>query len=377
MKLLHTSDWHFGIGHGTVSYAADQRYFLQQIYDLIQKERIGAVLHAGDVYDTSVVGAEAISLYNEAVTTICGQLGVPMIVIAGNHDSAPRLAACRELLKSSGLYVTGRLDAALEPVLLDGGKVAVYSLPFFGREEVSALYPEEQARIRSMETAMEVVCDKIRATMDRKRRNIVLSHSLIVSAQISESDRAARVGFATAVSQDVFAGFDYAALGHIHKSQIIAPHVRYCGSPMAYSFGKEEQQEKGVVIVDTETMEQTFVPLKPLHRRRTVEGSCEEILAMADGMEDYLRLKVTDRYAGLELLGQLRQKFPNLLELHGRELEVEAGESCLSAEELESLDETDIMEKFLGENFGCIPTAEQRQLFLDVLNWSEEEAALG
>lgn len=377
MKLLHTSDWHFGIGHGTVHYDADQRYFLRQIYELIQKEKIGAVLLAGDVYDSSVVGADAISIYNEAVTTICAQLGVPMVVIAGNHDSAPRLASCRELLKASGLYVTGRLEKDLEPVLLDGGKVAIYSLPFFGREEVAALFPEDSERIRSQETAVQVVCDKIRGTMDRNRRNLVLSHSLIVSAEISESDRAARVGFATAVSRDVFDSFDYVALGHIHKPQVIAPHVRYCGSPMAYSFGNEEQQEKGVVILDTDSMEQTFVPLKPLHVRRTVEGTYEEIMALPEGTEDYLRLKVTDRFAGLELLGQLRQRFPNLLELHGMEVELTAGESFLSAEELDSLNETDIMEKFLGENFGAAPTESQRQLFLDVLAWSEQEGDLG
>ena len=144
MKLIHTSDWHLGMPLGTGSYAEDQRHFLRQLYDLIEKEQVGAVLLSGDVYDSSVANAEAISLYNEAVTKICLELRCPMIVIAGNHDSAARLASCRELLKASGLYVTGRLSRDLEPVLLDGGRVAVYSLPFFGREEVIALFPEEK-----------------------------------------------------------------------------------------------------------------------------------------------------------------------------------------------------------------------------------------
>ena len=158
------------------------------------------MLIAGDIYDSSVVNAEAISLYNEAMTTLCAGLGIPVIVIAGNHDSAPRLAACRELLRASGLYVTGRLDGTLEPVLLDGGNVAVYSLPFFGKEEVCALFPEKKADIRSQETATMAVCDHIRQQMDKNRFNIVLSHSLTVAAELSESDRSARVGFATAVS---------------------------------------------------------------------------------------------------------------------------------------------------------------------------------
>ena len=119
MKLIHTSDWHIGMGLGTGSYADDQRYFLSQLYALIRKEQVEAVLLSGDVYDSSVVSAEAISLYNEAVTTLCLELGVKLIVIAGNHDSAPRLASCRELLKGAGLFVTGRLERDIVPVLLE------------------------------------------------------------------------------------------------------------------------------------------------------------------------------------------------------------------------------------------------------------------
>lgn len=377
MKLIHTSDWHLGMPLGTGSYAEDQRYFLQQLYDLIQKEQVGAVLLSGDVYDSSVANAEAISLYNEAVTKICLELHCPMIVIAGNHDSAARLASCRELLKTSGLYVTGRLSRDLEPVTLDGGKVAVYSLPFFGRDEVTALFPEKKEEIRSQETAMMVVCDKIRETMDKRKKNIVLSHALIVSAELSESDRSARVGFATAVSKGVFADFDYVALGHIHKPQIITDTVRYCGSPLKYSFGSEEIQEKGVVLIDTDTMEKAFVPLAPLRERRTVKGTLDEVTGRADIRNDYLKIHVTDRYAGLDLLTSLRERFPNLLELSGMSLSEGEGNSALSVEELERLDETDIMEKFMGENFGYSLTEDQRQLFLDVLAWSREEDDLG
>ena len=119
MKLIHTSDWHFGMGVGTGNYEQEQRFFLQQLYDLIQKEQVEAVLLSGDVFDSSVTNAQAIELYNEAVTTLCQTLGVKLIVIAGNHDSAARLASCRALLKGAGMYVTGRLERDMEPVLLD------------------------------------------------------------------------------------------------------------------------------------------------------------------------------------------------------------------------------------------------------------------
>lgn len=377
MKILHTSDWHLGMALGTGSYGQDQRYFLEQLYELIRRENIGAVLLAGDVYDSSITNAEAIGIYNEAVTRLCLELGVKLIVIAGNHDSAARLASCRELLKSAGLYVTGRLERNLAPVLLDGGKVAVYSLPFFNREEVCALFPEKKEEIRSQETAVMAVCDYIRQTMDPGRRNIVMSHALIVNAELSDSDRSAKVGFATAVSKDVFAGFDYVALGHIHKPQIVAPHIRYSGSPLKYSFGSEEKQEKGVVLIDTETMEQRFVPLKPLRERRSVEGTLDEIMSREDLTGDYLRLKVTDRYAGLELVSQLREKFPHLLEVYGKSLTEGEEGSALSVEELQSLDEMDIMEKFMAEMFGSSPSDSQREMFREILVWSREEGDLG
>ena len=377
MKLIHTSDWHFGMNLGTGSYAEDQRFFLDRLYELIEQERIEGILLAGDIYDSSVVSADAIELYNEAMTRLCLTLGVKVIAIAGNHDSAARLASCRALLKGAGLHITGKPERNPLPVVLDGGNVAVYSIPFFTRDEIVALLPEKKGEIRNTETAMLAYCDHIRETMDKSKRNIVLSHSLIVGSDLSESDRSARVGFATAISKDVFADFDYVALGHIHKPQAIENHIRYSGSPLKYSFGAEEKQDKGVVLIDTDTMDIRFVPIAPLRERRTLEGTFEELMSREDTREDYLRLYVTDRYAGLDLIGQLRERFPHLLEVYGKSLTEEGQLSALSVEELESLNEEDIMVKFLAENFSAEPSQEQLELFRSVLEWSREEGILG
>lgn len=377
MKLIHTSDWHFGMNLGTGSYAEDQRFFLDRLYELIERERIEGILLAGDIYDSSVVSADAIELYNEAMTRLCLTLGVKVIAIAGNHDSAARLASCRALLKGAGLHITGKPERNPLPVILDGGNVAVYSIPFFTRDEIVALLPEKKGEIRNTETAMLAYCDHIRETMDKSKRNIVLSHSLIVGSELSESDRSARVGFATAISKDVFADFDYVALGHIHKPQAIENHIRYSGSPLKYSFGAEEKQDKGVVLIDTDTMDIRFVPIAPLRERRTLEGTFEELMSREDTREDYLRLYVTDRYAGLDLIGQLRERFPHLLEVYGKSLTEEGQLSALSVEELDSLNEEDIMVKFLAENFSAEPSQEQLELFRSVLEWSREEGILG
>ena len=376
MKLLHTSDWHFGMTLGTGSYAEDQRFFLDRLYRLIREEKIEALLLSGDIYDSSVVSAEAIGLYNEAMTKLCLELGVTVIAIAGNHDSAARLASCRELLKGAGLHITGKVERDPVPVLLDGGKVAVYSIPFFTRDEITALLPEKKDQICNTETAMLAYCGHIRGQMDESKKNILLSHSLIVGSELSESDRSARVGFATAISKDVFQGFDYVALGHIHKPQAIENHIRYSGSPLKYAFGAEESQEKGVVVVDTDTMEIRFVPIALKRERRSVTGTFEELLAREDIRDDYLRLYVTDQYAGLELVGQLREKFPHLLEVYGKSLTEEGELSVLTVEELEEMKEEDIMIRFLAENFSAEPTPEQLQLFRDVLEWSREEGTL-
>lgn len=377
VKLLHTSDWHFGMGLGNLSYAEDQRFFLNQLYELIEEEQVQALLLSGDIYDSSVVSAEAIELYNEAMTVLCLEKKVQVIAIAGNHDSPARLSSCRELLRGAGLHIAGKIEKNPGPVLLDDGKVAVYSIPFFNRDEVVALLPEEKSRIRNTETAMLAYCDHIRENMDKEKKNIVLSHALVVGAELSESDRSARVGFATAVSKDVFRDFDYVALGHIHKPQVIAPHIRYSGSPLKYSFGAEEKQEKGVVLIDTDTMDIRFVPISPRRERRSLEGTFEELMGLAAYREDYLRLYVTDHYAGLELIGQLREKFPHLLEVYGKSLSEEGEISALSVEELETLSEEDIMKKFLAENFSTEPTPEQLELFREVLSWSREEGNLG
>ena len=155
---------------------------------------------------------------------------------------------------------------------------------------------------------------------------------------------------------------------------MIAPHIRYSGSPIAYSFGSEEKQDKGVVVLDTDTMQQRFVTIPQLRGRKTVEGTFEDLLAREDLKECYLRLKVTDRYAGLELQSQLRQRFPYLLEIYGKSLTPEQERSALSVEQLQRLDETDIMEKFMAERFSYSPSQEQLALFRDVLAWSQEES---
>lgn len=373
MKIIHTSDWHFGMRVGTGNYQDCQEYFLEQLYKLIQKEEVGAVLCAGDVYDSGSVGADAITLFDRAAREICATYGVKFIVIAGNHDSPERLAAHHELLKQAGLYISGRIERDIQPVLLDHDRVAVYPVPYFNQYEVAALFPEFQNEIHSQQDAAMVLCNHIRETMNPSRRNILMGHSFVVGAELSESDRAAQVGLSSAVSHEVFHGFDYVALGHIHKPQTIRGQICYSGSPIKYSFGKEETQTKGVMLIDTDEMNSTFVPLPLLRDRKSAEGTLKELLSRQDLQNAYLRLKVTDRFAGLETQAVLQEQFPYLSELVGMQVEDSGEESTLTVGELEKLDDAEIMIKFLQERYHYTPTEEQILLFRNALLEAEEE----
>ena len=375
MRILHTSDWHLGMPLKLGTMIEDQQYFLDQLYSIIEEYDVDAVICAGDVYDSSVTNAEAIELYSSAVTKICKELGKKMIVIAGNHDSGARLASGRELLEMAGLHVTGRIVRGIRPVSL--GNADIYPVPFFNRDEVIALFPEKRSEISSQEAAAKVLFDHIREAMDPSRVNIIVSHAFITSAELSDSDRAAQVGQATSVSVDVFEGFDYAALGHIHKPQAITETVRYSGSPIKYSFGAEETQVKQVLIYDTDRKEITPVALKMLHDRKSISGTYGEINAM-DGIDNcYLRVTVTDRIASLELLSELREKFPGILELFGMGYEGTGEETSITIDELTKLDETDIMIRFLEEQYHFTPNEDQIRLYKEVVESIGEEGDLG
>lgn len=375
MRILHTSDWHLGMPLKLGTMLADQQYFLDQLYSIIEEYDVDAVICAGDIYDSSVTNAEAIELYSSAITKICKELGKKMIVIAGNHDSGARLASGRELLEMAGLYVSGKIVKDIRPVSI--GNADIYPIPFFNRDEVIAFYPDKKSEIPSQEAATKVLCDHIRESMDPSRVNIIVSHAFITSAELSDSDRAAQVGQVTSVSKDVFDGFDYVALGHIHKPQAITEMIRYSGSPIKYSFGAEETQVKQVLIYDTNSKEITSVALNMLHDRKSLSGTYEEIRIM-DSIENcYLKVTVTDRIASLELLSELRGKFPCILELYGMAYEGSGAETSITIDELTKLDETDIMIRFLEEQYHFTPSKDQINLYKEVVKSIGEEADLG
>lgn len=376
MIFLHTSDWHLGATGGERDLWDDQKYFIDAICGIVREKRVDAVLLAGDVYDRSVPAASAIGLYDYAMNRLCGELGVKVLTIAGNHDSAERLASCAGLLDKAGLYLQGA--AQREPRVVEFADSQVFFLPWITEEKIKSLYPEERDGITDLTEAYRVAVNHMREKFIPGKHHLLLSHAFITNAETSTSDRAAEIGFATQVPASVFEGFDYVALGHIHKPQQVSPHVRYSGSPMAYSFGKEERQEKSVTLIDTASMTQEVVPLPLLHRWTTLTGDYEALLAgeyPVEIREGYVRLNVTDTAVGLDMLSRLRQVYPNALVVAGKTYDGEDTTITLTMEQLEQMesDPAEVFKSFCREEMGQEATDHFLQLFAQAVEEADAE----
>lgn len=376
MIFLHTSDWHLGATGGERDLWDDQKYFIDAICGIVREKRVDAVLLAGDVYDRSVPAASAIGLYDYAMNRLCGDLGVKVLTIAGNHDSAERLASCAGLLDKAGLYLQGA--AQREPRVVEFADSQVFFLPWMTEEKIKSLYPEERDGITDLTEAYRVAVNHMREKFIPGKHHLLLSHAFITNAETSTSDRAAEIGFATQVPASVFEGFDYVALGHIHKPQQVSPFIRYSGSPMAYSFGKEERQEKSVTLIDTASMTQQVVPLPLLHRWTTLTDSYEALLAgeyPEEIREGYVRLNVTDTAVGLDMLSRLRQVYPNALVVAGKTYDGEDTTITLTMEQLEQMesDPAEVFKSFCREEMGQEATDHFLQLFAKAAEEADAE----
>ncbi len=376
MIFLHTSDWHLGATGGERDLWDDQKYFIDAICSIVREKNVDAVLLAGDVYDRSVPAASAIGLYDYAMNRLCGELGVKVLAIAGNHDSAERLASCAGLLDKAGLYLQGA--AQREPRVVEFADSQVFFLPWMTEEKIKSLYPEERDGITDLTEAYRVAVNHMREKFIPGKHHLLLSHAFITNAETSTSDRAAEIGFATQVPASVFEGFDYVALGHIHKPQQVNPFIRYSGSPMAYSFGKEERQEKSVTLIDTASMTQEVVPLPLLHRWTTLTDSYEALLAgeyPEEIREGYVRLNVTDTAVGLDMLSRLRQIYPNALVVAGKTYDGEDTTITLTMEQLEQMesDPAEVFKSFCREEMGQEATDHFLQLFAQAVEEADAE----
>lgn len=318
MKLIHLSDLHLGKRVNEISMLEDQEYILHQILRIIKEENADAVLLCGDIYDKSVPSAEAVILFDGFLNRLA-KLQVPVLAISGNHDSPERLAFGGRLMEGAGIHLSPVYNGEVAPIVLsdEHGEVRFWLLPFLKPAHVKRFYPD--AGIESYTDACRVAVEKM--GIDTARRNVLLTHQFVTGAATCESEELS-VGGSDNVDASVFEGFDYVALGHIHGPQNIGSNrVRYCGTPLKYSFS-EAGHYKSVTVVQLGAkgeLQLHTVPLTPLRDMRMIRGSFAEVTDKAfyedTATDDYLQVTLTDEEDIPEAIGKLRTVYPNIMKL--------------------------------------------------------------
>ena len=318
MKLLHLSDLHLGKRVNDMSMLEEQTYVLAQILSIAEEEKPQAVLIAGDVYDKAVPSAEAVELLDDFLCGLAARK-LQVFLISGNHDSPERLSFAGRLLQENGIHLSGVYHGRVDPIVLHDshGAVAFYLLPFLKPAHVRRYYPE--AEVESYTDAVRTAVAQMNPAPEI--RNVLLTHQFVTGALRCDSEEIS-VGGSDHVDAEVFEAFDYVALGHLHRPQNVgSDRIRYCGTPLKYSFS-EAEHEKSVTIVELEEKGVRTVrtrTLTPLHDMRQLRGTYAELTAKEnyDGTarEDYLHMILTDEEDVPEAVGRLRVIYPNLMKL--------------------------------------------------------------
>ena len=318
MTFIHLSDLHIGKRVNEISMIEDQEYILQQIMQIIDREKADAVLVAGDVYDKSIPSTEAVTLFDDFICRLA-QRKIPVLIISGNHDSPERLAFGGRLLEQGGIHISPVYNGSVSRITLrdELGEANFWLLPFVKPAHVKRYYPD--AGIESYTDACRVAVENMH--IDPTQRNVLLTHQFVTGASTCESEEIS-VGGTDNVDASVFADFDYVALGHIHGPQNIGSNkIRYCGTPLKYSFS-EEKHHKSVTVVKLGakgSLELTLCPLTPRHDLRSIRGTFAELTDKAfyagTATDDYLQAILTDEQDVPEAIGKLRVIYPNLMKL--------------------------------------------------------------
>lgn len=318
MKLIHISDLHIGKRVHEFSMIEDQKYILNQIGDIIESAKADGVLIAGDVYDKSVPSAEAVQVFDSFLTRLSGE-GIPVYVISGNHDSAERLSFGAELLKESGIYISRVYDGEIRTIETEDeyGPLYIHLLPFLKPSVVR--HALEREDITTCQEAVEAALEKLKA--DPEKRNVLVAHQFVLGAGRCDSEEVS-VGGLDQIDGRVFDGFDYVALGHIHSPQHVGKEtIRYCGTPLKYSFS-EAGHKKSVTVAEFKekgNVEIKTIPLTPRLNLRKIKGTYLEVTDRKAYTEenryDYVQVTLTDEEDIPNAMARLRAIYPNLMSL--------------------------------------------------------------
>lgn len=349
MKLIHLSDLHIGKRVNDFSMMEDQQFILKEIQSITDNVKPDAVLIAGDIYDKSIPTAEAVQLFDEFLTGLA-ERNLPVFFVSGNHDSAERISFGSHILAASDIYIAPVFDGEVKCVTMEDafGRLNIYMLPFIKPVNVRKYFPD--AEIESYDDAVRVIMEYI--GMDESERNILIAHQFITGAERSDSEELS-VGGLDNIDVDALEAFDYVALGHIHRPQKVGREtIRYCGTPLKYSFS-EVNHRKSVTVVTIEEKGQIqieTVPLVPRHEMRKIKGSYEELTLKANyentATDDYLHVTLTDEEDILDAIGKLRSIYPNIMKLEYDNVRTRNQQVIEADEQVEAKSPADLVGEF-------------------------------
>lgn len=393
MKIIHMSDLHLGKRVNEFPMTDDQRYILERVIDVTETERPDAFIIAGDIYDKPDPPAEAVQLFDDFLCRLA-DLGMDIFIISGNHDSAERLSFGARIMSRRGVHLAGGYDGKVHKVTLNDefGKINFYLLPFLKPVHVRALidreYPADQEKpvIKTFNDAVRFAVDRL--NIDKSERNVMIAHQFVTGSKRCDSEEIS-VGGLDNVDASVFDGIDYTALGHLHGPQYAASAatgtVRYCGSPLKYSFS-EADQEKSLTIVEigqkynrTCDVDIRTAELVPYRDLRVLRGSFNDL---TDNFyykdikkDDYMRIVLTDEDDVIGALADLRIIYPNIMRLEYDNTRTRAASIMPDASDTDSRTPLEVFASLYEAQNGKAMDEKQTMLITEMINkvWSEEK----
>lgn len=372
MKFIHTSDWHLGRMLYGRSLLPDQAHLIRSVFlPLAEREHPDAVLLAGDVYDRSVAPAAAIALFDEALTKL-SEMGIPLVVISGNHDGAARMAVGASLLRKNGVVIAARPEDCFSPVVLEknGEKVQIFTMPWMDVLTARALLGEEGKELRTSQQCAEAIIQRMEELFLPDAIHILVGHCFVAGSSLSDSENPVFVGGSDQISSDTYGHFDYVALGHLHGPQRAGKNGRYSGSPLWYSVSEENHQKSfSIVEVTKGSFSLQEEKVHPLRRVRRIQGKFEELLAQGKETpsEDLVDITLTDDGPVYLPAKQLRPYYPNLLSIHSQWMMHRQEDAGVQAADARRTSHQEVFSRFLEDVCHTEVTQEDMDLLEDIL----------
>lgn len=307
MKFLHTADWHLGKTLNEKSLLEDQAYILDQMLRWIEAHPVDALFISGDLYDRSLPPKEAVSLLDRFLRRCVLELKVPVLLIAGNHDSPERISYASSLLEGAGLFVRGFPDVPMEPVVF--GDVHIYLWPY---TELSTLRLQYGLEGESLSEILKSVFSS--SIRDPQATNLLLAHEYVLGGRESDSERPLMMGKASALGSDVFSDFDAVFLGHLHRHQRVSGNISYSGSLLKYS-KSEAGTVKAAQLIEIQGKAVHVAPVHfpVLRDLRIIRGTFSQLLK--EESEDLIYAELEDKSLIPDAMSRLKKNYPNALAL--------------------------------------------------------------